>query len=261
MFFPGDGELQGTPRLEGAAYEDFSVTTEDGETLHGWWVPHLSEQSSRQGPEQAPGQRQPRGTVLFCHGNAGAIDLRLDYVRLYRRLGMNLILWDYRGYGRSTGSPTEAGMYRDVAAIWQYAQDHWGVRAESTIVHGRSLGGGVASWLTDQDVFAGLLLEATFTSAADLAQEKYPIFPARLMLRHHYATLPRLQRGDEPLLLLHSRDDDVIPYAHAERNFVAARVADKQLIPFWGPHNYGVSVDDPKYYEPIDQFISRVLNN
>ena len=81
------------------------------------------------------------------------------------------------------------------------------------------------------------------------------------MLRHHYPTLPRLQRGDEPLLLLHSRDDDVIPYAHAERNFAAARVAEKQLLPFWGPHNYGVSVDDPKYYKPIELFLSDILGD
>ena len=138
IFHPTVG-LTASPLDEGAEFEDFTAITSDGESIHGWWVPHP----------------QATATVIFCHGNAGAIDLRLDYVRFYQRLKVNLVLWDYRGYGNSTGIPSEAGMYRDAAAVWQYAQDSWGLQPATTILHGRSMGGGVSSWLATQDRLPG----------------------------------------------------------------------------------------------------------
>ena len=102
-----------------------------------------------------------RGTALFFHGNAGSISDRLHRIQPYHDLNINLLLWDYRGYGASSGSPSETGLYRDAAAMWQAVQERYDIAAANTILHGCSLGGGVASWLASQDDFAGLILEST----------------------------------------------------------------------------------------------------
>jgi uncharacterized protein len=132
VYFPDIGrEVTITPRAYGLDFESVEIATEDGEKLHGWWVPAAG----------------PRGTVLFFHGNAGSITARVDYLLMFHRLGYSTLIIDYRGYGQSTGRPSESGTYRDAAAAWRWLTKTRGIKAADIVLFGESLGGAVASWL------------------------------------------------------------------------------------------------------------------
>ncbi|MDX1517312.1 MAG: alpha/beta fold hydrolase, partial [Woeseiaceae bacterium] len=162
--------LVATPQQLGLDYEDVRFDTADGVTLHGWYV-HA---------------REPRGTVLFFHGNAGNISHRLDSIAIFYDLGLDTFIIDYRGYGQSEGKPSEAGTYRDAEAAWQYLVAERGVPPAKIVVFGRSLGGAVAAWLTSQREAAAVIVESAFTSAVDVARRHYGFMPVRLITRLDY---------------------------------------------------------------------------
>ena len=145
-------KVEATPANIGLAFEPLSIATADGETLDAWFIP----------------AEEPRGTLLFFHGNAGNISHRLDSIALFHRLGLNVLIFDYRGYGRSTGSPSESGLYKDAEAVWQYLTEERRMLADNIVLFGRSLGGAVAVWLADRVKPAGLIVESSFTSVPDL---------------------------------------------------------------------------------------------
>jgi len=154
VYFPNIGrELSATPLAYGLDFESVNIPTEDGETLHAWWVP----------------AQDARGTILFFHGNAGNISHRIDYLRMFRKLGYATLIFDYRGYGNSTGSPSEAGTDRDAAAAWRWLTQTRGLRPEDIVFVGESLGGAVASGLAVRHPPRALVLLSTFTSVPDLA--------------------------------------------------------------------------------------------
>jgi len=156
-----------TPSSIGLGYEDVQFKTEDDVQLHGWFVPEDS---------TAP-------TILYFHGNAGNISGRLETLRLLHSLGMNVFMFDYRGYGQSEGTPTEVGTYRDASAAWQYLTETRDIKASQMVIMGRSLGGSVAAWLAAQKNAAAAVIESTFISAPDLGADLYPWLPVRWMLR------------------------------------------------------------------------------
>ncbi len=132
VYYPEIGrDITATPKSYGLGHEPVDIPTRDGETLHAWWVPAAD----------------ARGTVLFFHGNAGNISHRLDYLLMFHRLRYSTLIVDYRGYGRSTGSPSEEGTYRDAEAAWDYLRNARGVGTQHLVVAGESLGGAVATWL------------------------------------------------------------------------------------------------------------------
>ncbi|MDP1716601.1 MAG: alpha/beta hydrolase [Burkholderiales bacterium] len=223
VYFPQIGrEIAATPQAYALEFESVNIATEDGETLHAWWVP----------------AQDARVTILFFHGNAGNISHRIDYLRMFRKLGLATLIFDYRGYGNSTGTPSEAGTYRDAVAAWRWLTQTRGLGPENIVYVGESLGGAVASGLAEQHAPRALVLLSTFTSAPDLGAQVYPFIPVRLISRFSYDNLARIGRIKVPVLVAHSRDDDIVPFAHGRRIFEAAGEP-KQFLEMRGGHNDG----------------------
>jgi uncharacterized protein len=243
LYYPGMGrELAATPDRLGLAFEDLAIRTEDGETLHAWWI--------RAG--------NARGAVILFHGNAGNISHRLDYAAMFDRLGFSTLLVEYRGYGRSTGSPSEQGTYRDAMASWRWLTETKGVPSSDIVLFGESLGGAVAAWLAAREKPRALVLASTFTSVPDLAAELYPFLPVRLLSRYDYNTLDALGRVQAPVLVAHSASDDIIPYSHGERLFAAAREP-KSFLELRGGHNDGFIFTQPEWVRALGAFLDAAM--
>ena len=234
--------LTATPRDAGFDYEDVTLETSDGLKLHGWYVPAA----------------QARGVVLFLHGNAGNISHRLDSIAIFRELGLDTLIIDYRGYGQSQGKPSEQGTYLDAEAAWHYLVSNREVAADRIIVFGRSLGGAVAAWLANQYRPAALIIESSFSSALDMARKLYPFMPVRLITRLDYPVKLYVSRLHCPLLVIHSRDDEIIPFTMAETNYNSA-AEPKSLLEIWGDHNNGFLLSGDRYLSGLNEFIQENL--
>jgi fermentation-respiration switch protein FrsA (DUF1100 family) len=205
LYFPSRKILQ-TPDGAGLAFDELEVATEDGERLHGWWI---------------AGRETSRGHLLFCHGNGGNIGDRVLNVGLLAAAGFDVLLFDYRGYGRSTGSPDEPGTYRDAHAALAALVARPGVDRERVIYFGESLGGAVALALAVERPPRGLILQSTFTSIRDVARARYPFIPT-MLIPDAYPSLRLISDLRAPLLVLHGGSDDVVPLAHGQALFKAA---------------------------------------
>jgi len=221
-------EVANTPDGLGLEFEDTVFEAEDGVRLHGWYVP-------------APGASF---TVLFCHGNGGNIEHRLDSINLFYELALNCFIFDYRGYGNSRGKPSEQGTYLDVRAAYDWLIGVKKVPAERIIVFGRSLGGSVAAKLASQVKTAGLVIESGFTSYPDIGRKFYPYMPVRWFARFGYKTIDYVREIDCPLLVIHSRDDEIVPFEFGRQLYEAADEP-KKFVEIFGSHNnaFLVSVD------------------
>lgn len=236
-------QLVTTPDRHGLSYETVHVDTEDGERLHGWWMP----------------ARDARGTLLFLHGNAGNISGRIESIRQFHRLGLNVLIVDYRGYGESTGSPSEEGLYRDTDAAWRHLTETRGIDPLRIVVFGRSLGAGPGTWLATRHRPGALILESPFTSVPDIAAHHYPWLPVRLLVRMQFDNLGRIDRIEAPLLTIHSPDDRVIPFAHGRQVFAAAHEP-KQFLEIDGGHNDGFLISEERYLPAVDRFLHQHLD-
>lgn len=241
VYYPEIGrELAVTPQSYGLAFESVEIRTADGETLHGWWVP----------------VENARGTVLFFHGNAGNISHRLDYLLMFSRLRHASLIIDYRGYGRSSGRPSEAGTYRDAEASWEYLRQARSVRQEELVIAGESLGTGVASWLAARVAPRALMLFSPYTSVNDLGAEIYWFLPVRLISRIGYDNLRNLERIRVPLFVAHSRDDEIVPFRHGRRVFEAGREP-KEFLEMRGGHNEGFVFARTEWVSRVAAFLER----
>lgn len=238
--------LDATPEAIGLDYEDAWIDTEDGEKLHGWFVP----------------AQDARGTLLFFHGNAGNISHRLESLMIFNRLDLDVLIVDYRGYGQSSGDPGEEGTYRDARAARNYLVSERGVPEERTVIFGRSLGGAVAAWLASRDDVnpAGVVLESCFSSGLDMGKRLYPVLPARLITRIHYPVKEYVTQIHSPLLVAHSRDDEIIPIDMGQAIFEAANPP-KQFFEMGGDHNAGFWISRELYVPALDEFLDRVLGS
>jgi fermentation-respiration switch protein FrsA (DUF1100 family) len=235
--------LTATPQQIGLAFENVELTTEDEVRLHGWFIPSDS----------------ARGTVLFFHGNAGNISHRLDSIATFNRMGLNVFIFDYRGYGQSQGRATEAGTYRDAEAAWSYLVETRGIDANNIIVFGRSLGASIAAWLASQYTPAALILESGFSSVPSMAQRMYPFLPVKWLSRFNYDTRQYVSTIASPLLVVHSKNDELIPYAEGRLVFDAAP-ANKQFLDIRGGHNDGFIVTGQSYTDGLSTFIDNWLD-
>ncbi|MDJ0654682.1 MAG: alpha/beta hydrolase [Xanthomonadales bacterium] len=228
LYLPSVGSrtIVHTPARLNLDFEDVWLRTDDGVLLHGWWVPGTGDR-----------------TVLFFHGNAGNISHRLEFIDLFNGLGLSVLMLDYRGYGQSSGRPSEDGTYRDAAAAWQHLTEARNIPADQIILFGRSLGGSVAAHLAASlapgQTPALLVVESAFSSANDIAAEVYPYLPVRWISRFSYDTRDYVSRSVAPVLVIHSLDDEIIPYHHGQTNFDAA-AEPKQFLQIRGSHNRGV---------------------
>lgn len=241
VYFPGmpGRELTASPSDIGLAYEDVAIATEDGLRLHGWFVPAAGTE---------------RATLLFFHGNAGNISHRLESIRQFHELGLAMLIVDYRGYGRSEGRPSEEGTYRDAAAAWEYLTAERGVAASDVVVFGRSIGGSIAAWLAARRAPRALIVESSFASLTSLGQELYPFLPVRLLSRYRYPTAEYVAAADCPVLVIHSRADEIIPFRHGERIYEAAGEP-RMFLALDGPHNGAHVLDEARYLAGLEQFL------
>lgn len=233
-----------TPAAVGLEYEDVYLRTEDGVSLHGWLV------SASEKTRQAP-----RRTLLFFHGNAGNISHRLDSLRIFAELGLDIFIFDYRGYGRSGGSPSEEGTYRDATAAWHWLTRERGLGPGQVVLFGRSLGAAVALELAGRTNPAGLIVESAFTSVPDLGAELYPFIPVRLLSRYRYDNLGRIASVRVPVLVVHSRGDEIVPFRHGQALYAAAPGA-KQFLELQGGHNDGFLASEAVYQRGLAEFLA-----
>jgi fermentation-respiration switch protein FrsA (DUF1100 family) len=175
-------------------------------------------------------------TVLFCHGNGGNIMHCLDTVKMFHELGLNCFIFDYRGYGLSEGKPSEKGTYLDVRAAYEWLTKGKAVPAKEIIVFGRSLGGTVAAYLTSEVPVAGVVIESAFTSYPDIGQKLYPYFPVRFFARFKYNTIEYIGRVRCPLMLIYSRNDEIVPFEFGLRLYEMAKKP-KEFVEVSGGHN------------------------
>jgi len=246
VYFPQVGrDIAQTPRALGLAHEDVILTTEDGERLQAWWLP--------------PSAGRTRGTAVLFPGNAGNRSHRIEYMQMFDRLGYSMLLLDYRGYGGSTGTPSEAGTYRDATAAWRWLVEHQGVPARRIVVAGESLGGAVACWLAARHQPGALVLASTFTSVPDLGASIYPLLPVRWISRFRYDNLECLRQVKSPVLVAHSPHDEIVPYRHGEALFEAA-TASKSMLQLSGSHNSGFIHARAEWVEALRVFLDGNLD-
>ncbi len=227
-----------TPGNRGLDFEEVNFQSADGTALHGWYVPALD----------AP------FTILLCHGNGGNVMHRLDSLEQFHGMGLSCFVFDYRGYGKSQGKPTEQGTYRDARAAYEWLTRTKGIPVDRIIILGRSLGGSIAANLATEVPAAGLVIEAAFTSFAEIGAKLYPYMPVRFFGRYKYDTRQSLAKVTCPVLIVHSRDDKLIPFAFGQHLFEAANEP-KQFLEITGGHNDGYLVSRDRYEATWTQWL------
>ena len=238
VYFPTREHDGGTPATIGLAYDDVRLTAADGVALHAWFVPGEA----------------ARPTVLLFHGNAGNISHRLDKLAVLHGLGVSVLLLDYRGYGQSEGQPDEPGTYRDADAAYDWLLRR-GTGSASLVLYGESLGGAVATDLAARRAVAGLILESTPSSILDVARHHYPMIPVRLFLSARYDALAKIARVKAPVLILHSAQDEIVPFTMAEKLYAAASEP-KRLVRLSGGHNDNFLMSAGAYREALQRFLA-----
>ena len=242
IYFP-IRELVGTPADLGLSYREVWFEADDGVALHGWWVP------GRTGL-----------TWLWLHGNAGNIGDRLENLALlHERLGVNIFIFDYRGYGQSAGRPSEAGLYRDAAAALAQVRGLPDSDPARTVLFGRSLGAAVAVELATREAVRGLILESPFTSIRAMARVALPHVPLGPLLRTRFDSLTKVPALRVPLLVLHSPTDEVVPYAQGEELFAAAPAPKWfHAIGSGACHNDSYLRGGDPYWQAVGEFLTRL---
>ncbi len=237
VFFPGK-VISTTPAHAGLSYEDLSITTSDGIKINTWLV------------------KAPVGnasTIIFAHGNAGTMSERVMKIKFFHDLGFNVLIFDYRGYGKSQGRPTEGGVYKDAQAVYDYLQTRTDIDRSRIIAYGASLGGVVAIDLASKRKVAGLVVESSITSAYDMARRLYPSLPS-WMMSVKFDSLFKVGKITVPKLFLHSRQDEVVPFSMGHKLYEAA-AQPKSFIEISGGHNDGVFITDPSVREEFRKFL------
>jgi fermentation-respiration switch protein FrsA (DUF1100 family) len=239
-------EVQLQPSELGLSATDLIAQTQDGETIRGWWL-------HRAGTKDAGSST--RLTLLMSHGNAGTIADRLHRVAHFQQhLDVDFVLYDYRGYGHSSGSPDEKGTYQDSRAVYDWLVAR-GVAKDRIVLFGESLGCAVSVQLALDRSVSGVILEAPFASIRAMVKALMPWLPIGPFLRTHYDNLNKIGRVTAPLLILHGTADELIPFSQGEALFAAAR-GDKRFVPVPGAHHNDVYiVGGAEYLRTLTEFL------
>ncbi len=219
-------------------FEDAWFAASDGTRLHGWYAP----------------AQQPRAQLLFAHGNAGHLAHRADFVRyVQRELNVSVLIFDYRGYGRSEGSPSESGVLADVRAARDWLAERAGVRPDQIVLMGESIGGAVVVDLAAADGARGLILENTFSSLPETAAFHFPWLPVHYLLRTRLDSAAKIARYSGPLLQCHGDADTIVPFEQGTKLHAAANEPKRMVVVEGGDHNDGRNAE---WLAEIDEFIS-----
>jgi fermentation-respiration switch protein FrsA (DUF1100 family) len=242
FLFRPEREISGTPAEIGLDFEDVVFKSADGVDLNGWYVPAKSSKL----------------TLLFCHGNSGNIGHRLDSINIFHNLGLNCFIFDYRGYGSSQGKPSEEGTYADAMAAYKWLTEEKKTVAEDIIFFGRSLGGAVAAQLAGSLKARALVVESAFTSYVDIAKEYYPYMPVRWFARFSYSTIDYIRDVHCPVMLIYSRNDEIVPYKFGLELYEAANEP-KEFIEIFGGHNDCFLASGKIYTEVWEKWLSVLI--
>jgi fermentation-respiration switch protein FrsA (DUF1100 family) len=226
IFFPSCS-LDLSPSAMGLAFEDVYFKTRDNVTLNGWFLKNPNAQS----------------TIIFAHGNAGNMSDRLFKIKFFYDLGLNVFIFDYRGYGKSEGRPSEAGIYLDAQGAYDYLQSRRDVNMNNIILYGASIGGAVVIDLATRRDAALLVVESSITNAQDIARIYYPFVPL-FFLSLKFDSINKVRALSVPKLFIHSPEDEVVPYWVGQKLFEAAG-GPKEFLKIHGGHNDGSITADP----------------
>ena len=235
-----------TPAKLSLDYEDVRLRTPDGETIAAWHIPAAQDASG-------PGKGF---TVLFFHGNAGNISYWMESIAFFHKLGLSVLIVDYRGFGESTGKPSVGGTIRDARAAWQWLTEHKNVPASRIILLGRSLGGGVAAALAAEVKPEALILESTFTSLHAMGKTIFPWLP-KFLFPEEYATLRNIEKLRIPLLVVHSPTDEVVDFRMGRELFDSYN-GPKYFLQIRGSHNGGWFSDMTVYEKGVRDFMEKL---
>lgn len=233
--FDRTGEWLGRP------WEDVYFQAADGTVLNGWYFPCDKK------------SRCPNVAILLCHGNAGNISHRFENYSVLLEVGLNVFAFDYRGYGRSEGVPSEEGTYHDVEAAYNWLVEK-GFEKTQIVGLGKSLGGGIVSELAARVSLGGIIVQNSFTSIPDLGAELFPWLPVKWLSTIRYDTLAKLPEIHVPVMIMHSRGDTLIGFKHAEKNYAAANNP-KRLWELSGDHNDTLASNAESYRNGITEFL------
>jgi len=238
VFFP-DRSFEATPLRWGLAAEDVFFEAGDRTRLHGWFLPSTS---------GAP-------VVLFSHGNAGNISHRLENAKFLIERGLQVFLYDYRGYGRSEGRPSERGIYQDGLAAYDWLAAHKGIPPDRIVAFGRSLGAAVAIEIAARRAVRALIVESGFTSTRDMARQMVLFRPLAPLLPARYNNLEKIRRIHAPKLIIHGEADEVVPFSMGQALY---RAAPEPKSHYWIPgagHNTTYDVGGQNYWDVFLRFI------
>jgi uncharacterized protein len=245
VFYPSR-EIEATPAELGLAYEEVYINTKDFVTLHGWLIharPNASQLSSY------------NANLIFLHGNAGNIGDRLGKIELFHQLGLNILIIDYRGYGKSTGRPSEKGMYNDALAAYDYLVKRPDIAARPIVAYGASLGGAAAIDLATKRSLSHLIIDSSFSSAADMAKIIYPSIPS-FLIKTKLDSITKVQKVLIPKLFFHSSEDEVVPIALGEKLYDASPEP-KEFVKISGSHNDGHIHSEKLVFQAITRFLNK----
>jgi len=241
LFIP-TRRIQATPRDVGLDFDDVYFSTEDHVRLNGWLV-------------RAEGRSAQAGTLIFCHGNAGNIGDRVEKILNFHDLGVNVFIFDYRGYGRSQGHPTEHGMYRDAAAAFDYLRTRKDIDQNKLVFYGASMGGVAAIDAVTRRPAAALIADSTFTSAADMAKT-IAFFVPSFLLKAKLDNASKIKAVTVPKLFIHSPEDDTVPFALGEKLYNSAPEP-KEFLKISGSHNDGYAQSQGVFFPGIKNFLEK----
>lgn len=239
MFFPLS-HIDATPKEWGLDYQDITLNLSEKEKLTAWYIPHPDANK----------------TVLFFHGNGGNISHRAQSVLLFHQLKLNVFIIDYPGYGKSTGNASEHGLYNSANLAWDYLLTEKQLQEKNIIIFGRSLGGAVAIDLASRVNSGALIIESTFTSVRDMAGTLMPLLSKFIYLRYSFASIDKINNITSPLLVIHSKEDEMIPYEFGNKLFQQAITA-KEFLEIQGSHNDGFIKSMPSYKNSLMQFLEK----
>ena len=239
VFHPAK-EIERTPRSIGLGFEDIYFKTKDKYVINGWLIKHP----------------QAHSTVIYFHGNAGNMADRLEKIILLRNLKVNVFIIDYRGYGKSQGKPCEHGVYEDAVAAFDYLLTRGDIEHEKIWVYGTSLGGTVAIDLATKKRLACLIIDSTFSSAADMGRTIYPFIPS-FLIQTKMDSLAKIKKITIPKLFLHSREDDVVPFRLGQKLFAVAP-APKEFLEIKGGHNDNYVYSREIWLEGVSRFLKHL---
>ncbi|MBA7689567.1 hypothetical protein ES703_98075 [subsurface metagenome] len=230
-----------TPEELDLDYEDVTFITSDGLKLSAWYIP----------------AQNAKTTVLFCHGNGGNIMHRLDTINIFYELGINCFIFDYRGYGQSQGIPTEQGTYLDARTAYDWLTNNKKISTDDIIVFGRSLGATIAANLAGNVNPEALVIESAFTSYIDIGKKFYPYMPVKWFSRYGYQTIDYIKNVNCPVMVVHSGDDDLVPFEFGQELYRAANDP-KKFVEIYGGHNDGFLVSSEIYKEAWRDWLKAV---